>query len=245
MSAIEVSGLSHAYGARKVLHGVDLRVEDGSFVALLGPNGAGKSTLLSLLAGLIAPTEGRVGLAGHDLARARRQALAAVGLVFQQPSLDPDLSVERNLVYYCGLRGIGGARARAEIDRVLARFELTARRSETVRRLNGGHRRRVEIARAMIGQPRILVLDEPTVGLDVEARAALVAHAHDLARKDGVAVLWATHLVDEIEPEDEVVILHEGRIRAAGPAAKIAGADGLLAAFLRIVGAGGIGGVTP
>lgn len=239
MNGLEVEDASFAYGARQALDAVSLSVAPGEFCALLGPNGAGKSTLFALMTRLLVPDRGRIRVAGHDLATDPRAALGKMGVVFQQPTLDLDLSVRRSLRYFAGLHGIAGRAAEAAIDAALDRLGMRERAGELVRALNGGHRRRMEIARALIHAPSVLLLDEPTVGLDAASRQAITDHVHDLAA-GGLAVLWATHLVDEIRATDSVVMLHQGRVRASGRAAEVGAAapGGLLAAFLALTGEG-------
>lgn len=234
---LEISGLSHSYGARKALDGVGFTVGAGEFCALLGPNGAGKSTLFALLTRLFVARTGTIRICGVDLAQEPRKALARIGVVFQQPTLDLDLSVARNMAYYAALHGMPAKAAALEAARALERLGMAERANEKVRALNGGHRRRMEIARALIHRPSVLLLDEPTVGLDAPSRRAITQHVHSLAREDGLTVLWATHLVDEVTPDDRLVILHQGRIAADGVCREIAGAGDLGAAFARIVGA--------
>ncbi|MDH3264073.1 MAG: ATP-binding cassette domain-containing protein, partial [Paracoccaceae bacterium] len=222
MAGLELSDVSFSYGARQALDGVSFAVAPGEFCALLGPNGAGKSTLFALLTRLLVTRQGRITVAGHDLAAQPRAALARIGVVFQQPTLDLDMSVRRNLSYFAGLHGISGRRAEAAIDAALDRLGMRERAGEQVRALNGGHRRRMEIARALIHGPEVLLLDEATVGLDAGSRQAITDHVHDLAAS-GLAVLWATHLVDEIRASDAVVVLHRGKVLAKGTAEAIAG----------------------
>lgn len=236
MSGLEVADVSYSYGGKRALDAVSFSAEPGRFTALLGPNGAGKSTLFSLLTRLLVPHSGRIIVAGHDLAREPRRALARIGVVFQQPTLDLDLSVRRSLRYFAGLHGLSGRRAEVAIEAALDRLGMAERAGERVRALNGGHRRRMEIARALIHRPSVLLLDEPTVGLDAASRQSITAHVHDLAA-GGIAVLWATHLVDEIAPGDPIVVLHKGRVLARALAADIAGATTLSAAFLALTGA--------
>jgi ABC-2 type transport system ATP-binding protein len=215
--ALEVGGVSFGYTRKaRALDQVSLAVPAGGFTALLGPNGAGKSTLMALVTGLFAPEEGRIAICGHDLRREPRAALAAMGVVFQRPTLDVDLSVEQNLRYACALHGLGRALAGERIAEVLARLDLADRRPAKVRTLSGGMKRRLEIARALLHHPRLLVLDEPTVGLDIDSRRDIVEHVHRLCQERDLAVLWATHLIDEIGPGDRVVLLHRGRVRAHG-----------------------------
>ncbi|GAA0597247.1 ABC transporter ATP-binding protein [Caenispirillum bisanense] len=237
-AVLTLRSLSFAYGARKALDDVSFTVPRGRVTVLLGPNGAGKSTLMTLIAGLLAPPLGTITVLGHDMARAPRRALAQTGIVFQQPTLDLDLTVAQNLRVFAALHGLGRRIAEPRIAEELARLEMAERAGDTVRTLNGGHRRRVEIARALLHRPTLLLLDEPTVGLDVPTRARLVDHVHALARDEGLAVLWTTHLIDEVDTAaDQVVVLHRGRVRAAAPVAEIlcaTGAADLSAAFARL-----------
>ncbi|WP_414833889.1 ATP-binding cassette domain-containing protein [Afifella sp. YEN Y35] len=232
--ALLLEHLSFSYRDKPVLDDVGFAVEKGRFTALLGPNGAGKTTLFSLITRLLATSQGRILIAGRDTRETGAAALAPLGIVFQQPTLDLDLTVRQNLAYFARLRGLSGKEAGRRIDRELARFDMAERARETVRSLNGGHRRRVEIARALLHDPELLLLDEPTVGLDAPSRKAIVRHVHALAGERDVGILWATHLIDEIQDEDALVILHAGRVVARGTAADIiarSGAGSLDAAF--------------
>jgi len=214
--ALKVEGLSFAYGAKKALDDVNFSVQAGECSILLGPNGAGKSTLFSLITRLYDSREGRIALCGFDVKKQSRLALAQLGVVFQQTTLDPDLSVMQNLRYHAALHGIGRRAADKRIQEELERLQMFERRKEKVRQLNGGHKRRVEIARALLHQPSVLLLDEPTVGLDVPSRQAIVEHVHQLVGRQKLAVLWATHLIDEIAEDDSLIVLHQGRIKACG-----------------------------
>jgi ABC-2 type transport system ATP-binding protein len=240
-AVLQVRDLSYAYPQGFALQDIDLTVGAGEFLVLLGPNGAGKTTLFSLITRLYDARQGSITVLGHELRRRPGQALAAMGVVFQQPTLDLDLSVMRNLLYHAALHGLPGAVARQRAAEELARLNMAERGGEKVRQLNGGHRRRVEIARALLHRPRLLLLDEPTVGLDVPTRQAIVAHVHSLARDYGIAVFWATHLIDEIADDDRVMVLHQGTVRAGGSADEVisaAGADNLLDAFSRLTSGG-------
>ncbi len=232
MSGLAVQGISHDWGAKRALDQVSFDVAPGQFCALLGPNGAGKSTLFGLLTRLFTARTGRISVAGHDLATAPRAALARMGVVFQSSTLDLDLTVRRNLLYFAALHGISGREAERRSDAALDRLGMAERAGEKAAALNGGHRRRMEIARALIHRPDVLLLDEPTVGLDAASRRAITAHVHDLATQ-GMCVLWATHLVDEVADGDRLVILHRGRILADGIAGEIGGGD-LTARFLSL-----------
>jgi ABC-2 type transport system ATP-binding protein len=214
--ALCVENLSHWYGARRALDGVTFALEPATFTVLLGLNGAGKSTLFSLVTRLFAVRRGRIRVFGQDVDKNPGAALRQLGVVFQPRTLDLDLSVVQNLLYHAALHGIGRRVARARAETVLARFALLDRAGDKVRDLSGGQMRRVEVARALLHRPRLLVLDEPTVGLDIEARAELLGHVHRLVAEEGVSALWATHLVDEIADGDGVIVLHLGKILAHG-----------------------------
>jgi ABC-2 type transport system ATP-binding protein len=214
--ALAIDGLSYAYGQKRALDQVSFEVGAGQCAILLGPNGAGKSTLFSLITHLYDSRDGHIRIAGHDIKTDPCRALAQLGVVFQQSTLDLDLTVRQNLRYHAALHGIGRREADQRIGEELLRQGMLERAGEKVRQLNGGHRRRVEIARALLHRPRLLLLDEPTVGLDVPSRKAMVDHVHELAHAGDIAVLWATHLIDEIQPKDRLIILHAGRVRAAG-----------------------------
>ena len=234
---LRVRGLSYAYGKVQALDGVALDVRPGRVTALLGPNGAGKTTLFSLVTGLFDSRQGEVEIAGHPLRRARSQALAALGIVFQAQTLDLDLTVEQNLRYFAALRGLPGLSARRRIAELLAEIGLDEKARAKVRTLSGGQRRRVEVARALLDRPALLLLDEPSTGLDIATRRWLIEHLHRLAREHDIAVLMATHLTDEVMPEDDLVVLNRGRVAAAGRVDAViadSGAADLDAAFTRL-----------
>ncbi|MFK7869382.1 MAG: ABC transporter ATP-binding protein [Roseobacter sp.] len=214
-SGLQVDGLSFSYGAKTALNDVSFDVSAGQFCALLGPNGAGKSTLIALLTRLLVAPGGDISIAGHDVRSAPRRALAELGVVFQQPTLDLSLTVRQNMAYFAALHGMPRKAAVRRIDDMLERLDMRERSAEKVATLNGGHRRRMELARALLHEPKVLLLDEPTVGLDAAARAAITAHVHDLAA-DGLCVLWTTHLPDEVRDTDQLLVLHQGQIIAAG-----------------------------
>jgi len=218
---LDISGLSHHYGAKQALDDVSFTIERGRFCALLGPNGAGKSTLYALLCRLFAAQSGSIVVDGIHLSRNPREALAKMGIVFQQPTLDLDLTVRQNLNYFAGLHGISGKSAESAIASALEHLQMREREGEKVRGLNGGHRRRMEIARALIHNPSVLLLDEPTVGLDAQTRRQITEHVHDLANRGGLTVIWATHLVDEVWPDDRLLILHRGKIIRDGTTQEI------------------------
>lgn len=208
--------VGYRYGQRPALADVSFVVPPGRVTLLLGPNGAGKTTLFSLACRLLALQTGDISVSGASIASSGPDALRPLGIVFQQSTLDLDLTVRQNLRYFAALHGLSRADADRRMELELNRISMAGRASELVRTLNGGHRRRVEIARALLTDPKLLLLDEPTVGLDQPTRRALVAYLHQLARERGLALLWATHLFDEAEPGDEVAVISGGRLRAAG-----------------------------
>jgi ABC-2 type transport system ATP-binding protein len=241
LSALSVEAVSHAYGARVALDSVNFNVAPGSFTVLLGLNGAGKSTLFSVITHLYVSRSGVVRIFGRDVARESGAALAALGVVFQQRTLDPDLSVAQNLAYHGALHGLGRRETRARQAIQLARVGLADRVDDKVRFLSGGQMRRVEIARALLHEPRMLLLDEPTAGLDIKARAEILQVVRGLVAGEGIGVLWATHLVDEIRDEDHVIVLHKGRVLADGESRSIVGAAGARSigeAFTSLTGGG-------
>jgi ABC-2 type transport system ATP-binding protein len=232
----QVNNLSKRYGAKLALDGLSFELQPGSWVALLGPNGAGKSTLFQILTGLFAADGGDVQVAGHDLQRAPVAALRHIGVVFQQSSLDLDLSVQRNWRWHADLHGLTTATAQQRIGQVAQAFGLTADLQRPVRELSGGNRRKVELARALLHQPALLLMDEPTVGLDPKSRRDLLAAIRADVSARQTAVLWATHLVEEAEQADRVLVLHRGRLLADGTPAAVTsslGADTLEAGFIK------------
>ena len=230
-----VRGLTQRYGPRTALQGLAFTLERGTFCALLGPNGAGKSTLFQVLTGLFAADEGEVEVAGASLRTDARRALAHIGVVFQQQALDLDLSVARNLQFQADLQGLPRPLAASRIAFEVGRFGLQADLARSVRELSGGTRRKVELARALLHRPALLLMDEATVGLDPKSRQDLLAAVHEEVREHDAAVLWATHLVAEAEGADRVLVLHRGRLLADGRPADVTaalGGDSLEAAFI-------------
>ena len=236
-TALVVKGVSHSYGSRQALDDVSFAVAAGNFTALLGLNGAGKSTLFSIITRLFALQAGRIGIFGHDIEQESGAALRCMGVVFQPRTLDLDLSVTQNLLYHAALHGISRREARMRSEELLSRMGLSERHNSKVRDLSGGQMRRLEIARALLHRPRLLLLDEATVGPDVKARAEILAHVRSLVTEQGIGVLWATHLLDEIQASDNLVVLHQGRVLAQGKVAHIvekAGAHDLHSAFAQL-----------
>ena len=200
------------YGPIRAVDGVSFCAHAGEFIALLGPNGAGKSTLFQLLSGLFTADSGRIEVMGHDMSRDPVPALGRLGIVFQQPTLDLELSVTANLLFHAGLHGMPRATALLRIEEELAQLGLKERAHDKTAQLSGGNRRRVELARALLHQPRLLLMDEPTVGLDPASRSDLLKQLLTMRRERQVAILWATHLCDEVPDADRVIVLHRGKV---------------------------------
>ncbi len=239
VAALEVAGLTHDFGSTRALDDVALTIHPGDFMVLLGQNGAGKTTLYSLVTRLYNNRSGFIKIFGYDMRRKSSQALARIGVIFQQPTLDLDLTVEQNLHYYAALHGISRSQAQERLEEELNRGSLINRSNHKVRQLSGGQRRRVEISRALMHRPKMLLLDEPTVGLDIGSRQDILDHVRGLCREDGLAVLWATHLIDEIDKGEQVVVLHEGKVLATGSVdevCKLAGTATIREAFTTLVG---------
>ena len=235
--ALLVENVSHRFGSKEVLHDVSLRVPRGGFVVLLGPNGAGKSTLFALITRLYDNTTGEIRILGADVRRNPMAALQQLGVVFQSRSVDSDLSLLQNLTYHAALHGIARREARQLAIAALAAVDLADRATDKIRTLSGGQARRVEIARALLHSPGCLLLDEATVGLDVASRERVIAIVRGLAREQNTGVLWATHLVDEVSPDDQLVVLHKGRVRYSGLATTLvtqSRSDSLRSAFIKL-----------
>jgi ABC-2 type transport system ATP-binding protein len=218
---LRTTGLVKRYGSRVALQGLSLSLAAGSFVALLGPNGAGKSTLFQVLTGLFAADAGEVEVAGHSLRTAATQALRHIGAVFQQVSLDLDLSVRRNLLFQADLQGLPRAVAAERIESGCARLGIAADLDRKARELSGGNRRKVELVRANLHRPAVLLMDEATVGLDPKSRLDLLGALRADVRERGVCVLWATHWVEEAAGADRVLVLHRGALLADGTPAQV------------------------
>jgi ABC-2 type transport system ATP-binding protein len=209
---LRLKDVVRTYGPVKALDGVSFEARKGQFIALLGPNGAGKTTLFQLLSGLFTPDSGSIEVMGNDMRKNAVPALAGLGIVFQQPTLDLELTVMGNLLFHTGLHGIPRGVAKERIARELKRLNLVENADKKAGALSGGNRRRVELARAMLHEPRLLLMDEATVGLDIQSRAELRKLILSLRDQSGVAILWATHLAEEVADADRVIVLHKGKI---------------------------------
>ena len=220
-TALQIKNVSHKFGEFKALNNVSIKIDSGDFTVLLGLNGAGKTTLYSLITRLYNNNSGSIKIHNFDVREESSDALKNIGVVFQQPTLDLDLSVEENLHYHSSLHGLSFADAKERIEEEIRRIDLTEKLKNKVRSLSGGQRRRVEIARSLLHKPKLLLLDEPTVGLDIGSRQMILKHVKSLCKKGELAVLWATHLIDEIDKGEKVVIIHKGEIVESGDVLKI------------------------
>jgi len=212
--AIEIEHLAHRYGEHEAISDLTLSIAEREIFAILGPNGSGKTTLFRVLSTLIPAQTGDVRMLGYDLRRESQAIRPHVGVVFQAPSLDKKLTVMENVVFHGRLYGLGGRELRTRADEMLARLGLADRRREIVEKLSGGLRRRVELAQGMLHRPRLLLLDEPSTGLDPGARSDVWQYLQQVRDEDGVTVVLTTHLLDEAERADRIAIMHRGRLAA-------------------------------
>jgi ABC-2 type transport system ATP-binding protein len=218
---VVVEGLTHRYGARAALDNVSFAVATGEFFGLLGPNGGGKTTLFRVLSTLVTPQQGRVRMFDADLARQRDAVRPRIGVVFQAPGLDRKLTVAENLRHQGHLYNLSGQRLRARTAELLERFGLTARARDLVETLSGGLRRRVELAKGLLHRPELLLLDEPSTGLDPRARREFGEHLEQLRRSDRLTVVLTTHIMEEADRCDRVAILDHGRLVALDSPARL------------------------
>jgi ABC-2 type transport system ATP-binding protein len=219
-AAVRIRDLRHRFGDREALAGISFDVERGELLALLGPNGSGKTTLFRILSTALLPTGGSVSVCGADVVRQPALARRALGVVFQAPSLDRKLTAAENLRHQGRLYGLHGRELEARISAALERVGLAARAGERVERLSGGLARRVELAKGMLHRPQLLLLDEPTTGLDPAARREFWTYLHAVRGESGATAVVTTHLMDEAERGDRIALLDEGRLVALGaPAA--------------------------
>jgi ABC-2 type transport system ATP-binding protein len=213
---IQVQNLTHRYGDRVALDNIGFQVRDGEVFGILGPNGGGKSTLFRILSTMMAPTSGTALIAGFDVGRDAAAVRRNVGVVFQTQSLDKALTVEENLRSQGHLHGLHGKALRERMEHAMERLGLADRRKDIVDTLSGGLRRRVEIAKALLHRPKVLLMDEASSGLDPAARRDLSRHVENLRTKEGVTILLTTHILEEADRCDRLVLLHQGRIVAEG-----------------------------
>ena len=215
-AAIEIDALRHVYGDREALRGVSLSIGQGEIFALLGPNGGGKTTLFKILSTLMRSSSGSVRVLGYDLRTDAASVRPRLGVVFQNPGLDPKLTVTENLVHHGHLYGLGGARLRERIGVVLRDLDLSDRAKDFVETLSGGLARRTELARGLLHSPELLLLDEPSTGLDPGARRDFGQQLRVLRERGGVTIVLTTHYMEEAERADRVAVLHDGALVALG-----------------------------
>jgi ABC-2 type transport system ATP-binding protein len=213
---IQVQNLTHRYGDRIALSNVGFEVKKGEIFGLLGPNGGGKSTLFRILSTMMVPTEGHALIAGFDVERKPAEVRRHVGVVFQTQSLDKALTVQENLRAQGHLHGLSGAILGDRMERAMERLGISDRRKDLVETLSGGLRRRVEIAKALLHRPQVLLMDEASTGLDPAARRELSKHIESLREDEGVTILLTTHILEEADKCDRLILLHQGKIVAQG-----------------------------
>jgi len=218
---IKVQNLTHRYGDRIALSNVGFEVKKGEIFGLLGPNGGGKSTLFRILSTMMTPTEGQAIIAGSDVVRDPAAVRRHIGVVFQTQSLDKALTVEENLRAQGHLHGLSGAVLRERMENAMQRLSIEDRRKDLVDTLSGGLRRRVEIAKALLHRPQVLLMDEASTGLDPAARRDLSRHVENLREGEGVTILLTTHILEEADRCDRLVLLHQGNIVAQGTPAEL------------------------
>ncbi len=216
MFAIEVNRLSKHYNGLKAVDGLSFKVKEGSIFGFLGPNGAGKTTTINILCTITKPTTGTASVNGFDCLKEPDRVRQSIGIVFQDTTLDKDLTAFENLLYHAILYNVPKARRKRKVEEALRFVDLYERRDDFVRRFSGGMKRRLEVARAIVHQPKVLFLDEPTIGLDPQSRKSLWDFIVRLPEEQGVTVFMTTHYMDEAEVCDRIAIIDRGRIIAEG-----------------------------
>jgi ABC-2 type transport system ATP-binding protein len=236
---LELTDVVKNYGKTQALKGVSLSIAPGEIVGLLGPNGAGKSTLFQLAAGLFAPDGGTVRVFGMDYRSKPSEILKRLGVMFQARAIDLDMTVEANLKFHGALFGLHGKPLKERIEGAAAFLEITDLLKRPVRTLSGGNQRRAEVARALMNLPDLMLMDEPSTGLDPVTRRLLVRHMQDIRRRHGTSILWATHIVEEVADADRIILIVAGRIIRTGTPAELmaaAGTDNLTDAYIALTG---------
>ena len=214
LTPLAIDKVTFSYAKKKILNDISFQIKPGSFGVLLGANGAGKTTLFSLITRLYSPSSGRIIVFGNDLNKNPGLALERLGVVFQNSTLDQDLSIAQNLKYYASLYGISKQKTLQILKDQFPKYLPECQLDQKIHQLSGGQKRRVELMRSLMHQPDLLLLDEPTVGLDINSREAFISHVRELCTEQGIGVLWATHLIDEVGDNDDVIVLHKSKILA-------------------------------
>jgi ABC-2 type transport system ATP-binding protein len=240
LPGVEISHLAHSYGEHVAIRDLSLSIAEREIFAVLGPNGSGKTTLFRVLSTLIPIQQGEVRILGHELRREAANIRAQLGIVFQSPSIDKKLTVLENVVYHGRLYGLAGRELHARVDEMLTRLGLADRRRDLVEKLSGGLRRRVELATGMLHRPRLLLLDEPSTGLDPGARSDLWQYLEQVRDNDGVTIVVTTHLLDEAQRADRIAIMHKGEVAALDTPAALQAAVGGDAITIRSKDAAGL-----
>jgi len=238
-AVLELVDVVKNYGKTQALKGVSLSIAPGEIVGLLGPNGAGKSTLFQLAAGLFAPDGGTVRVFGLDYRSKPSEILKRLGVMFQARAIDLDMTVEANLKFHGALFGLHGKPLKDRIEGAAAFLEITDLLKRPVRTLSGGNQRRAEVARALMNLPDLMLMDEPSTGLDPVTRRLLVKHMQDIRQRHGTSILWATHIVDELADADRIILIVAGRIIGTGTPTELmaaAGTDNLTDAYIALTG---------
>jgi len=240
MAMIEVHGLVKQFGTFRAVDGISFSVDAGTIRAFLGPNGAGKTTTIKILTTVLAPTSGRIKVAGHDPGRDRTAVRRAFGIVFQDPSVDEELTAHENMQLHGVLYGIPRAALRERMEALLNFVGLWDRRNDYVKTFSGGMKRRLEIARGFLHTPKILFLDEPTLGLDPQSRNQLWSHVKSVNERERVTVMLTTHYMDEADRvAHRIGVIDHGKLVAQGTPREIkdsTGTETLEDAFLKLTG---------
>ena len=237
-AVLKINNVKKYFNSFQALNNISLEIKSGELVVLLGPNGAGKSTLFSIITGLSRADSGSCFINGCDIAFNSINALKNLGIVFQQPTIDLELTIKENLFFHSRLHGLKLQNVKKKIENELSRSGLEKKINNKVRTLSGGERRKIELIRSLLHNPRLLLLDEPTVGLDPGSRTDLMKKIIKIKKSETLSILWTTHLVDEAEKADKIIILSKGEIVAMGNKLKIlriANEKKLEKAFLKIV----------
>ncbi|MGE5894830.1 MAG: ATP-binding cassette domain-containing protein [bacterium] len=216
MSAIVVDSLSKQFNGKRAVDGIQFQVEKGSIYGFLGPNGAGKTTTINILCTLLKPTSGKAFVNGYDCEKQPDLVRRSIGIVFQDTTLDKDLTAYENLLYHAILYRVSREKRAGTVNQALAFVGLSERKHDLVKRFSGGMKRRLEVARALVHQPEILFLDEPTLGLDPQSRENLWSYVRTLPKERGITVFMTTHYMDEAEVCDKIGIIDHGKIIASG-----------------------------